>query len=129
MKLFLLLFLVACRPEMGPRTLALEDSSGIRNESLIGSWVTSTEFCYMQNSTDVCSGKVVVTFTQSTLSFMAYNTTTNLPVSSTLQTRQIRFLSDSMYYDERVDENVTFEVNGNSARLCYDVECENLTRN
>ena len=129
MKLFLLLFLVACQPEMKPRTLALGDSSGISNESLIGSWRSEDQYCYILNSADVCSDKVIVTFSQSTMSLIAYNPTTDSPINNSRQTRQIRFLSDSMYYDERVDENVTFEVNGNSARLCYDVECENLSRN
>lgn len=129
MRFLLLLLLVACQPQAAPRSLSAAGASGdVENTSLIGSWTSSGELCYVQNSVNVCSEKVRLTFTQTRLSFVAYNPTTNQPVASTAQNREINFLSDGMFYDFKVEENVTFSVNGNTARICYDLGCHDLYR-
>jgi|GEM_PF-5572311 len=129
MRLLLLLFLVACQPQAAPRSLSAAGSANdVENENLIGAWTSSAELCYVQNSVNVCSEKVRLTFSQTSVTFVAFNPTTDLPVASTSQTREINFLSDSMYYDFKVDENVTFSVDGSTARVCYDLGCHDLYR-
>lgn len=129
MRLLFLLLLVSCQPEIKPRSLVTAGASeGVVNENLVGEWTSNEEFCYVQNFTNICSEKVRLTFTQTTLTLVAYNPTTDLPIASTSQTREINFLSDSMYYDFKVEENVTFEVNLNTAKLCYDLGCYDLYR-
>lgn len=127
MRLLALLLLMACQP-VKPRNLVASGASGVINDNLIGVWTSDAELCYLQNSTTVCSEKVRLTFTQTSVSFVAYNPTTDQPIASTAQTREINFLSESMYYDYKVEENVTFEVNGNTAEICYDLGCHDLYR-
>lgn len=47
---------------------------------------------------------------------------------SVLFDRSIKFLSSSSYYDYGTNETVTFEVNGKTAQICYDLECQALRR-
>lgn len=69
-----------------------------------------------------------MTFTETTLNAVVINVETGQPFSTPLRSTSIKFLSSSAYYDYKLNESVSFEVNGNSAKVCYDLGCHNLYR-
>jgi cbb3-type cytochrome oxidase subunit 1 len=105
--LMALLTLAACQPEMGPRgSVSGGISSGV--QTLEGTWYTTLN-----------DESIRINFTASTMRFMN-------SVSPT--TRSIKFLSNNTYYDYYVSEYVEFSISGNSARVCYDIDCHDLRK-
>lgn len=127
MRLLFLLLLVACQPEVPQRSVV---SAGTLNEdSLIGVWKTDLGSCYVLSNDDVpCSRVVRMTFTETTLKAVVINVETGQPFSTPLRSNSIKFMSGSSYYDYKLNETVSYEVNGNKAKVCYDLGCNNLYR-
>jgi len=102
-----LLLLTACQPNMGARSFT---ASGISGEGLMGTWYTDRD-----------NEVVEVSYSQNRLRFAAFN--------GALTERSILFVNATSYYDYGVAEFVDFSVNGNQARVCYEIGCHTLRRN
>ena len=121
-----LVFLLSCQAPVRTREV---DSAGLSNGAgITGTWLTTNQdSCSGLSASLNCSGKVRITIGETSFLYVVLDTN-NLPINQTTKSRTIRFVSDESFYDYSLSEYVTYSLNGNNLRLCYDYGCENLTR-
>ena len=126
MRLSLLLsltLLTSCEPTMPKRSAA---SAGISGAGIMGTWQSTDTDCSSPPALN--SGCLLkrASFSETalTISLITYN---HVPMTST-NVHQIRFVSDSGYYDYSLEEHVEFNLRGNRLRVCDSLTCYDLRR-